>query len=150
MGWTNLHKARPNAAHFAIKDLGDMGIVRSVVTQNVDSFHPIAHPGLQTLELHGYLRKLVCVSCRNELDRGVFQGELSRLNPAWAEFLGEAVASGALDTENPEERRAKGMKTNPDGDVYVFISFYFNILLKILNLSCFDFNLMLTVRLIVQ
>ena len=40
LGWTNLHKARPNPAHYAIKKLGDMGIVRSVITQNVDSFHP--------------------------------------------------------------------------------------------------------------
>jgi len=39
------------------------------------------------------------------------------LNPAWAEFLGEMVDSGALISEIPDERRAKGMKTNPDGDV---------------------------------
>ncbi|KAE8451236.1 hypothetical protein EG329_004400 [Mollisiaceae sp. DMI_Dod_QoI] len=117
LGWTNLHKAKPNAAHYAIKDLGDMGIVRSVVTQNVDSFHSIAHPNLTTLELHGYLRALICVSCHNELPRGLFQDSLSKLNPAWAAFLEEVIQSGALDTENPDERRAKGMKTNPDGDV---------------------------------
>lgn len=27
------------------------------------------------------------------------------------------LASGALDTENPAERRKRGLKTNPDGDV---------------------------------
>ena len=27
------------------------------------------------------------------------------------------IAAGALDTENPDERRKKGLKTNPDGDV---------------------------------
>jgi len=97
-----------------------MGIVKSIVTQNVDSFHRIAHPNLQTLELHGYLRGLICVSCGDELERGLFQDELSRLNPAWQVFLEEAVVSGALDTEDPEERRKRGMKTNPDGDVYVF------------------------------
>lgn len=117
LGWTNLHKAKPNAAHYAIKDLGEMGIVRSVVTQNVDSFHSVAHPELPTLELHGYLRALVCVTCHNELPRGVFQDALSKLNPAWAAFLEEVIRTGALDTENPDERRAKGMKTNPDGDV---------------------------------
>lgn len=117
LGWTNLHKARPNSTHHAVKDLGEMGIVRSVVTQNVDSFHPQAHPSLATLELHGYLRALVCVTCHNEMPRDVFQEELARLNPAWAAFLVEAIASGAMDTENPDERRAKGMKTNPDGDV---------------------------------
>ena len=117
LGWTNLHKARPNAAHYAIKNLGDMGIIRSVVTQNVDSFHSIAHPDIPTLELHGYLRALVCVSCGNELGRDQFQDALAKLNPAWAAFLKEAVESGALDTEDPDERRAKGMRTNPDGDV---------------------------------
>ncbi|EKG16644.1 NAD-dependent histone deacetylase silent information regulator Sir2 [Macrophomina phaseolina MS6] len=29
------------------------------------------------------------------------------------------LASGALSTENPEERRRRGLKTNPDGDVDV-------------------------------
>ncbi|KAJ5038402.1 uncharacterized protein L3040_007265 [Drepanopeziza brunnea f. sp. 'multigermtubi'] len=117
LGWTNLHKARPNLAHYAIKNLGELGIVRSVVTQNVDSFHSAAHPELPTLELHGYLRALTCVTCHKDLPREAFQDALSRLNPAWAAFLVKAIESGALDTENPDERRAKGMKTNPDGDV---------------------------------
>lgn len=117
LGWTNLHKAKPNAAHYAIKSLGDMGFVRNVITQNVDSFHSAAHPDLPILELHGYLRALTCVTCHNDLPREAFQESLARLNPAWASFLAEAIASGALDTENPDERRAKGMKTNPDGDV---------------------------------
>lgn len=117
LGWTNLHKARPNSTHYAIKSLGDMGIVRSVITQNVDSFHPQAHPKLPTLELHGYLRALTCVTCHNHLPREEFQEALARLNPAWAAFLVEAIESGALDTENPDEKRARGMKTNPDGDV---------------------------------
>lgn len=117
LGWTNLHKARPNPAHYAVKTLGELGIVRSVITQNVDSFHSIAHPEIPTLELHGYLRALVCLTCHNDLPREVFQEALSKLNPAWAAFLTEAIASGALDTQNPDEGRAKGMKTNPDGDV---------------------------------
>ncbi|KAI9755577.1 MAG: DNA-directed RNA polymerases I II and III subunit RPABC2 [Chaenotheca gracillima] len=117
LGWTNLHKARPNAAHWAVKELGELGFVKSVITQNVDSFHPTAHPLLPTLELHGYLRSLVCLTCGTHLPRSEFQTSLSTLNPAWATFLAEALASGALDTENPAERRAKGMKTNPDGDV---------------------------------
>ena len=94
-----------------------MGLIRSVVTQNVDSFHSVAHPSIPTLELHGYLRALVCVSCGNELERGEFQDALARLNPAWAAFLDEAIESGALDTEDPSVRRERGMKTNPDGDV---------------------------------
>ncbi|GKT53712.1 sir2 family protein [Colletotrichum tofieldiae] len=117
LGWTSLHKASPNHGHYAIRDLGQLGLVRSVVTQNVDSFHSKAHPDIPTLELHGYLRSTVCVTCRNEYPRDVFQDELARLNPAWAAFLVDALASGALDTENPAGRKAKGIRTNPDGDV---------------------------------
>jgi NAD+-dependent protein deacetylase sirtuin 4 len=46
-----------------------------------------------------------------------FQRSLSELNPLWAAFLAELLEAGALDTENPEERRKRGLKTNPDGDV---------------------------------
>ena len=83
----------------------------------MDSFHPTAHPELQTLELHGYLRSLVCIHCHSHLPRSQFQQRLAILNPAWAAFLAEMLEVGALNTENPDERRKMGLKTNPDGDV---------------------------------
>ncbi|KAF2769939.1 DHS-like NAD/FAD-binding domain-containing protein [Teratosphaeria nubilosa] len=119
LGWTNLHKSRPNSAHHAVAQLGELGRISTVVTQNVDSFHSKAHPTLKTLELHGYLRSTVCLSCRTEYNRDKFQEDLSALNPAWAAFLKEMLNSGALTTENPEQRRRKGLKTNPDGDLDV-------------------------------
>ncbi|KAH0292760.1 Sir2 family protein [Aureobasidium namibiae CBS 147.97] len=119
LGWTNLNKSKPNAAHRAVADLGRMGYLSSVITQNVDSFHPQAHPSIRTLELHGYLRSAVCTTCRTEYDRQLFQNDLANLNPAWSDFLNEMLASGALTTENPDERRRLGLKTNPDGDVDV-------------------------------
>jgi NAD+-dependent protein deacetylase sirtuin 4 len=90
--------------------------VRSI---DVDSFHPRAHPELPTIELHGYLRSLVCINCHRELPRKEFQKSLSSLNPSWAAFLAEMLQTGALATENPTERRARGLKSNPDGDVDV-------------------------------
>ena len=36
LGWTNLHKARPNSAHLAVKALGDLGYVSHVITQSID------------------------------------------------------------------------------------------------------------------
>ncbi|KAL8999480.1 MAG: hypothetical protein Q9169_001685 [Polycauliona sp. 2 TL-2023] len=119
LGWTNLHRAKPNDAHWAVKELGTQGWISHVITQNVDSFHPTAHPELPTLELHGYLRALVCIHCGGELPRKEFQQALSALNPAWAAFLAEMLETGALDSEHPDERRKKGLKSNPDGDVDV-------------------------------
>ena len=94
-------------------------LISSAQQVDVDSFHPIAHPELPTIELHGYLRALVCIHCREEFPRDEFQKHLSILNPEWATFLGEMLASGALDSENPAERRAKGLRSNPDGDADV-------------------------------
>ncbi|CAE7205861.1 hypothetical protein PTNB73_07240 [Pyrenophora teres f. teres] len=119
LGWTTLERAGPNRAHVACGELGKLGVVGGVVTQNVDSFHPIAHPSLPTTELHGYLRNLVCLTCRSEYPRRTFQTQLSALNPSWSAFLAEMLESGALDTENPVERRKRGLKANPDGDVDV-------------------------------
>jgi len=34
LGWTNLHRSKPNAAHHAIARLGEMGHVSSVITQS--------------------------------------------------------------------------------------------------------------------
>ena len=146
LGWTNMLKAKPNAGHEAVKRIGQLGIVESVITQSmfiplpqellssdgvsngghkrrpltcidVDSFHPKAHPELPTIELHGYLRTLTCLTCKSAYNRNEFQSDLARLNPAWASFLEEMLATGALDTENPDERRQRGLKSNPDGDV---------------------------------
>lgn len=117
VGWPGMLKAKPNSTHWAIRDLNRKGYLSSVVTQNVDSFHPLAHPELHTIELHGYLRSVVCINCRNEFSRAEFQKSLERLNPAWAEFLEKMITIGALDTDNPEEQRRKGLKLNPDGDV---------------------------------
>ena len=119
LGWTSLHKAKPNAAHFAIGDLAKRGFISSVITQNVDSFHSQAHSHTPIIELHGYLRALVCINCHQLMPRDQFQQALARLNPAWATFLEELLSTGALDTENPAERRKKGYRTNPDGDADV-------------------------------
>ena len=119
LGWPTLEKAKPNAGHIAVADLARLGFVSGVVTQNVDSFHTKAHLSTPAVELHGYLRSVICTSCRNEFPRTPFQEELARLNPRWAEFLAEAIASGALQSESPQERHARGIRSNPDGDIDV-------------------------------
>ena len=34
LGWTNMRKAKPNSGHTAVARLGELGIVRSVITQS--------------------------------------------------------------------------------------------------------------------
>ncbi|TQS35419.1 hypothetical protein Golomagni_04162 [Golovinomyces magnicellulatus] len=119
LGWANLKKARPNPAHFSVKELGDLRFVRSVITQNVDSFHLKAHPELPTIELHGYLRALVCLSCHSKISREQLQMKLMQLNPIWAAFLEETLYEGANSIKDTAKNFTKGFSTNPDGDVDV-------------------------------
>ncbi|MCD4691257.1 RNA polymerase subunit sigma [bacterium] len=54
--------ARPNPAHFAIVELEKAGLVRAVVTQNIDGLHQAA--GSEgVLEFHGTTRTLHCLTC---------------------------------------------------------------------------------------
>ncbi|KAF2857491.1 DHS-like NAD/FAD-binding domain-containing protein [Piedraia hortae CBS 480.64] len=106
----------PNAAHEAVGQLRD---VAGIVTQNVDSLHVKAHPWLETVELHGYLRETVCGTCGEEFSRLRFQKMLSELNPAWGDLLERVVREGGLETEDYALREKKGLRMNPDGDLDV-------------------------------
>lgn len=56
---------RPNPAHFALAELEKMGIVRCVITQNIDGLHKKA--GSQNVvEIHGSLREIYCLKCRRQ------------------------------------------------------------------------------------
>jgi len=55
-------KAEPNPAHFALSELEKIGIVKSVITQNIDGLHQDA--GSKTVyEFHGTSKYLTCTDC---------------------------------------------------------------------------------------
>jgi NAD-dependent deacetylase len=58
-----LLNARPNPAHHALADLENMGLLKAVITQNIDNLHQKA--GSTTVyELHGHLREATCIRCQ--------------------------------------------------------------------------------------
>jgi NAD-dependent deacetylase len=57
-----LLNAQPNPAHRALTDLENMGLLKAVITQNIDNLHQKA--GSTTVyELHGHLREATCIRC---------------------------------------------------------------------------------------
>jgi NAD-dependent deacetylase len=71
-GLGNLWEARPNSGHLALVDLERTGILKCVITQNIDGLHEKAGTK-RLLEYHGSFMKLRCVSCgsrcwREEVD----------------------------------------------------------------------------------
>ncbi|MBI5575453.1 MAG: NAD-dependent deacylase [Deltaproteobacteria bacterium] len=57
-----LKKAAPNPAHNVLAELERMGILRSVITQNVDGLHQAAG-SRKVIEFHGNPSELVCITC---------------------------------------------------------------------------------------
>ncbi|MHA6507744.1 NAD-dependent protein deacetylase [Tessaracoccus sp. Y1736] len=103
VGWRWFAQARPNAAHHALADLGELTPLTGVVTQNVDGLHQAAG-SRPVLDLHGALERVVCLACRTLIDRDGMQEQLLALNPRFAERL-DALA---VDS-----------RTAPDGDAEV-------------------------------
>ena len=57
-----LTRAEPNAGHLALAELERRGLVRAIVTQNVDGLHQRA--GSQdVVEVHGSIRSAICLAC---------------------------------------------------------------------------------------
>ena len=57
-----------NKGHIALKKLEDTGILKSIITQNIDGLHQLAG-SKNVLELHGNLNKWYCLSCGRTADR---------------------------------------------------------------------------------
>jgi len=55
-------KAKPNPAHYALAELERMGILKAVITQNVDDLHREARTE-RVIELHGNIFRVRCTNC---------------------------------------------------------------------------------------
>lgn len=89
-------KAKPNEAHFFLAKLEENGLLKGVVTQNVDGLHILA--GSEVVhELHGSLRLAVCLECsalssmENEMKK-VMEGQ----NPPVCEECGGVLKPNAV------------------------------------------------------
>jgi NAD-dependent deacetylase len=65
-----LENAEPNAGHLALADLERLGIIKTIITQNIDNLHQEAG-NTRVIEVHGNGFRLCCVSCgrREKRDR---------------------------------------------------------------------------------
>lgn len=96
VGWLRMTTAEPNAGHRALARLQAGGVVSTVVTQNVDGLHSAAG-ATPVIDLHGRLRDVSCLDCRQISARSALHERLLMLNPGF----GDDVAPTA----------------RPDGDV---------------------------------
>lgn len=73
-----LDKASPNPAHTGLVDLEQMGILKTVITQNVDGLHQMAG-NRDVIEFHGTFANQRCMECENRMETS--QVDLSSIPP---------------------------------------------------------------------
>jgi NAD-dependent protein deacetylase/lipoamidase len=60
--FASLVNKRPNEAHFALAELEQRGLIRAVITQNIDRLHRLAG-NERLIEVHGSIEWSVCLEC---------------------------------------------------------------------------------------
>jgi len=70
-----IEQAKPNPGHYALAELEQMGILRCIITQNVDNLHNAAG-SKNVAEIHGNIFKLRCISCGSRYARGEISVEV--------------------------------------------------------------------------
>jgi NAD-dependent deacetylase len=59
--------AKPNPCHVSLARMESLGLIRGVITQNIDSLHQQAGANV-VLEVHGHLRTARCPGCGTQTD----------------------------------------------------------------------------------
>jgi NAD-dependent deacetylase len=83
---SKIRTAKPNPAHDVLARMEGAGLLRTVITQNVDSLHQIAG-NRSVLELHGNTRTATCLECHARMS---------------AESLWRAVTAGRMPEPCPQ------------------------------------------------
>jgi len=100
-GWARIAGAKPNAAHRALAALESVGMIDTLITQNVDGLHRQAG-SRKVIDLHGHLANVRCLDCQQVTSRETWQLRLADTNPGWngkAEFY-EPDGDARLEEED--------------------------------------------------
>jgi NAD-dependent SIR2 family protein deacetylase len=93
VGWRRFADAGPNDGHRAVADLQRLGLVRALITQNVDGLHQLAG-ARDVLELHGNLGLARCLDCGETTGRAELDLRLVEANPHFEVTAGEVRPDG--------------------------------------------------------
>jgi NAD-dependent SIR2 family protein deacetylase len=103
VGWARMARAVPNQAHRALSELEQRGLIKLLITQNVDGLHSAA--GSQNVvDLHGRLDRVVCLDCKALSPRAALQQRLVADNPEFLEHAFVTRADGDAELAADYER----------------------------------------------
>jgi NAD-dependent SIR2 family protein deacetylase len=103
VGWRRFVTAEPNAGHRAVTAMQRAGLLRAIITQNVDSLHQRAGAS-DVVELHGSLDRVVCLQCGNRSSRAALDDRLRLANPGFVATAHEVRPDGDVVLADEEVR----------------------------------------------
>lgn len=113
-----LAQAQPNAGHHAMVELEQMGLLRYLITQNIDNLHRAAGHR-QVAEIHGNAQLLRCIGCGQRFTKEALPVAIDNLPPRCPTcaslikvdtvHFGEPIPPDVLETCSREARLADCM-----------------------------------------
>jgi NAD-dependent deacetylase len=123
--YDNFGKARPNKAHEVLAAWEGQGLLKTLITQNIDNLHYLAG-SRNIVEFHGNSRLLVCLACGQRVEAG--PALLKTLPPRCScggvykpdfVFFGEGIPQSAHARSQDAARRTDVMLVvGSTGEVY--------------------------------
>ena len=112
-------KAKPNSGHLGLARLEELGVLKCVITQNIDNLHQVA--GSKVVhEFHGNSQLLVCTSCGKRYT--VAEVDIEKQPPECAECSGllkpDFIFFGESIPTNPFQASLAAAKKS---DVFIII-----------------------------
>ncbi len=119
MFYNVIDKAQPNPAHRVLAHWEQSGLLRTIITQNIDNLHQKAG-NKHVIEFHGNTRDLVCLNCHKTTP--VSQADMSQ-NPVTCPHCGGLLKPDFVFFGEPIPAAAyqKSLKQSLDADVYLII-----------------------------
>ncbi|MHA1890539.1 MAG: SIR2 family NAD-dependent protein deacylase [Promethearchaeota archaeon] len=111
-------KAEPNTAHRILADWEKKGMIKTIITQNIDSLHQKAG-SKNVLEYHGTARTLTCMSCHEKFSADEL---LDELPPRCPECGGLLKPDFVFFTEPiPSDVQRLSMENAAKADLFILV-----------------------------
>jgi NAD-dependent deacetylase len=118
-----MRDARPNAGHIAFAELERRGILRSMITQNIDGLHQRAG-STKVIELHGTTVEAVCLTCGNRISMDEAVSRVEAGDPApECDHCGGLLkpATVSFGQSMPEREMELAVESCHDCDVFLAV-----------------------------
>jgi NAD-dependent deacetylase len=120
----SLSTAKPNIGHLSLAKLHELGILKALITQNIDGLHEESGiPKQKIIELHGNTRRVRCMSCKkliswNEAQDMIDRGDKAPVCSCSGYFKPDTISFG--QTMPVEETREASMLSSKS-DVFIVV-----------------------------